>query len=117
MSREYTADGHNYSPPLAWSNLPEHTVSVALVCEDPDAGNPPPFVHWVIYNIPSTATGLPENIPFSPDAPMPAEISGAVQGMSGFRRPIIAARRRRRENRIIITSSSTRWMSAICRPG
>jgi Raf kinase inhibitor-like YbhB/YbcL family protein len=88
MSREYTADGHNYSPPLAWSSLPEHTVSVALVCEDPDAGNPPPFVHWVIYNIPSTATGLPENIPFSPDTPMPAAISGAVQGMSGFRRPI-----------------------------
>ena len=88
MSREYTADGHNYSPPLAWSNLPEHTVSLAVVCEDPDAGNPPPFVHWVIYNIPSTAKGLPENIPFTPNAAMPPEIDGAIQGVSGFRRPM-----------------------------
>ncbi len=88
MSREYTADGHNYSPPLAWANVPEHTVSLAVVCEDPDAGNPPPFVHWVIYNIPSTATGVSENVPFEPNAPMPAEIDGAVQGLSGFRRPI-----------------------------
>ena len=88
MPREYTADGHNYSPPLSWSNVPEHTVSIAVVCEDPDAGNPPPFVHWVIYNIPATAKGLPENIPFEPNAPMPAEIRGAVQGLSGFRRPM-----------------------------
>ena len=88
LPREYTADGRNVSPPLAWSNLPAATKSVALVCEDPDAGNPPPFVHWVIYNIPSTVKGLPENVPFEPDAAMPAEIAGAVQGISGFRRPI-----------------------------
>ena len=88
MPRDYTADGHNYSPPLSWSNLPEHAVSLAVICEDPDAGNPPPFVHWVIYNIPATANGLPENIPFAPGATMPSEITGAVQGISGFRRPI-----------------------------
>jgi Raf kinase inhibitor-like YbhB/YbcL family protein len=87
MSREYTADGHNVSPPLAWSKLPEGTASIAVVCEDPDAGNPPPFVHWVMYNIPASATGLPENIPFEPNAPMPADLAGAIQGLSGFRRP------------------------------
>jgi Raf kinase inhibitor-like YbhB/YbcL family protein len=87
MSREYTADGHNVSPPLTWTTLPAGTVSIAVVCEDPDAGNPPPFVHWVIYNIPATAQGLPENIPFQPNAPMPAAIAGATQGLSGFRRP------------------------------
>jgi Raf kinase inhibitor-like YbhB/YbcL family protein len=88
MSREYTADGHNVSPPLAWGNLPDGTASIAVICEDPDAGNPPPFVHWVIYNIPPTATGLPENVPFEPNAPMPSTIAGAIQGVSGFRRPI-----------------------------
>jgi Raf kinase inhibitor-like YbhB/YbcL family protein len=88
MLREYTADGHNVSPPLEWSGVPERAQSIAVVCEDPDAGNPPPFVHWVIYNIPASAKGLPENIPFTPGAPMPASIAGAVQGMSGFRRPI-----------------------------
>ncbi len=42
----------------------------------------------MIYRIPATARELPENIPFEPDVPMPSEIAGAVQGVSGFRRPI-----------------------------
>jgi Raf kinase inhibitor-like YbhB/YbcL family protein len=88
IPREYTADGHNWSPPLTWSNAPPATKSFAVVLQDPDAGNPPPFVHWVIYNIPSSAKGVPENVPFEPGAAMPAEIAGAVQGLSGFRRPI-----------------------------
>jgi Raf kinase inhibitor-like YbhB/YbcL family protein len=87
IPREYTADGHNYSPPIDWANVPQTARSLAVVCEDPDAGNPPPFVHWVVYNIPPTAAGLPENIPFTPNAAMPASIAGAVQGLSGFRRP------------------------------
>ncbi len=87
MPRQYTPDGRNDSPPLAWSNVPEGVRSFAVVCEDPDAGNPPPFVHWVIYNIPPDAAALPEAIPFEPDQPMPKEIAGAVQGLSGFRRP------------------------------
>jgi Raf kinase inhibitor-like YbhB/YbcL family protein len=88
IPREYSADGRNVSPPLRWSNVPAGTKELAVVLQDPDAGNPPPFVHWVIYKIPLTATGLPENIPFEPGVPMPAEIAGAVQGVSGFRRPI-----------------------------
>lgn len=88
IPRDYTADGRNVSPPLTWSRVPVGSKVIAVVLEDPDAGNPPPFVHWVIYKIPATAKGLPENIPFEPDRPMPAEIAGAVQGVSGFRRPI-----------------------------
>jgi Raf kinase inhibitor-like YbhB/YbcL family protein len=88
IPRDYTADGRNMSPPLAWSNVPPGTRQFAVICEDPDAGNPPPFVHWVIYKIPATATGLPEYVPFEPDAPMPPSIAGAIQGLSGFRRPI-----------------------------
>jgi len=87
IPKQYTADGRNDSPPLAWSNAPVETKSFAVVCEDPDAGTPPPFVHWVIYNIPPGATGLPEAVPFEPDKPMPKEIDGATQGLSGFRRP------------------------------
>src|SRR5438552_7187806 len=70
MPRDYTPDGRNLSPPLTWSNLPAATKEIAVVCEDPDAGNPPPFVHWLIYKIPATATGLPEGIPIDPPAPM-----------------------------------------------
>ncbi len=88
MPRNYTPDGRNDSPPLAWSNAPAGTREFAVVCEDFDAGNPPPFVHWVIYKIPGSATGLPEAVPIEPGAPMPASIAGAVQGTSGFRRAI-----------------------------
>jgi Raf kinase inhibitor-like YbhB/YbcL family protein len=87
IPRDHTADGHNISPALHWANVPTGVASFAVVCEDPDAGNPPPFVHWVIYNIPAKAAGLPENIPFEPNAAMPSEVAGAVQGISGFRRP------------------------------
>ena len=88
MPRDYTPDGRNVSPPLTWTNVPAGAKQLAVICEDPDAGNPPPFVHWVIYKIPATAKGVPEGIPIDPAAPMPAEIAGAVQGTSGFRRAI-----------------------------
>jgi Raf kinase inhibitor-like YbhB/YbcL family protein len=42
----------------------------------------------VIYKIPGTAKGLPENIPIDQATPMPPEMAGAVQGLSGFKRPI-----------------------------
>jgi Raf kinase inhibitor-like YbhB/YbcL family protein len=86
MPRDYTPDGRNVSPPLTWSNVPAGTREFAVVCEDFDAGNPPPFVHWVIYTIPGTAKGLPENVPIDPSVPMPAELAGAVQGLNGFKR-------------------------------
>ena len=88
VPRQHTADGQNISPAIAWSGAPAATKSLALVCEDPDVPMPQPFVHWVVYNIPATATGLPENLPIDPAAAMPAAIAGAVQGPSGFRRPI-----------------------------
>jgi Raf kinase inhibitor-like YbhB/YbcL family protein len=84
---DYTADGKNVSPPLTWSGLPAGTRGVAVIHEDPTAPTPQPFVHWVIYKIPATAKGLPENISADPATPMPAELAGAVQGVSGFRRP------------------------------
>jgi Raf kinase inhibitor-like YbhB/YbcL family protein len=86
MPRDYTPDGRNVSPPLSWSKLPPGTRELAVVCEDFDAGNPPPFVHWVIYKIPATANGLPENVPIDASVPMPAAIKGAIQGLNGFKR-------------------------------
>jgi Raf kinase inhibitor-like YbhB/YbcL family protein len=86
MPRDYTPDGRNVSPPLAWRNVPAGARAFAVICEDHDVGNPPPFVHWVIYKIPGTATGLPENVPIDDRQPMPREIAGAVQGLNGFKR-------------------------------
>jgi Raf kinase inhibitor-like YbhB/YbcL family protein len=84
---QHTPDGRNDSPAISWSNVPEGTQELVLFCEDPDVGNPPPFVHWVVYGIPPTAKGLPAALPIDGSA-MPKEIEGVVQGLSGFRRAI-----------------------------
>ncbi len=79
----YTADGKNVSPPLSWSGAPSATREFALILDDPDAPTPQPFVHWVIYKIPSTATGLPEGVPMGP-AVKAGGAAGALQGPTGF---------------------------------
>ena len=60
----YTCQGKDVSPPLGWSGLPEGTKSLALIVDDPDAPDPAApkrtWVHWVLYDIPPTATGLDE---------------------------------------------------------
>jgi len=62
----YTCEGTDVSPPLAWSGAPAGTKSFALVVDDPDAPDPKApktvYVHWVLYNIPGSAAGLPEAV-------------------------------------------------------
>lgn len=62
----YTCDSVNISPPLTWTGVPAGTKSLVLIVDDPDAPNPEAprmtWVHWVLYNIPPDATGLPEGI-------------------------------------------------------
>jgi Raf kinase inhibitor-like YbhB/YbcL family protein len=62
IPEKYTCEGDDLSPPLAWSQLPEQTKSVALVCEDPDAPRGM-WVHWVFYGLPPDSTSLPEAVP------------------------------------------------------
>jgi Raf kinase inhibitor-like YbhB/YbcL family protein len=60
----YTCDGDDISPRLAWSGAPADTKSFALIVDDPDAPDPAApkrtYVHWVLYDIPAGASGLPE---------------------------------------------------------
>jgi len=62
IPKRFTCDGEDFSPPLSWSGLPAGTRSLAMICDDPDApvGT---WDHWVLFNIPATVTGLPENVP------------------------------------------------------
>ncbi len=64
IPEQYTCDGANMAPPLAWSNAPAGTKSLALIVDDPDAPDPKApkrtFVHWVVYNLPPTATSIGE---------------------------------------------------------
>ena len=56
----YTCDGENVSPELSWSDVPENTVSLALICDDPDAPAGT-WVHWLLFNIPPDLRELPED--------------------------------------------------------
>ena len=87
MPRDYTPDGRNLSPPLTWRNLPAGTQELAIVCADFGAGNPPPWVHWIIYGISPAAVGLPPGLPVESHEAMPADLTDATQGLNGWRRP------------------------------
>lgn len=88
MPRDYTPDGRNLSPPLRWRGIPDGARQIAVICQDHGAGNPPPWVHWIIYNVPASASGLPEGIPFDRSDPMPPGLQGAVQGNNGWGLPM-----------------------------
>jgi len=77
---KYTCQGQDVSPPLAWSEPPAGTQSVALIVDDPDAPGGV-FTHWVLFNIPPDSRELPEAVPTQ------AELaSGALQGKTDFGR-------------------------------
>jgi len=81
----YTAYGDNISPQLNWSNLPAGTVQLALVMDDPIVPMPQPFVHWVAYNIPATASGLPEQLSKEVQVTDVPELAGMINGLNGVR--------------------------------
>jgi len=77
---KYSCEGHDISPPLAWTNAPEKTKSFALIMDDPDApvGT---WVHWVLYDLPPDTTELPE------DAAKTQFVAGnAKQGLNSWPR-------------------------------
>jgi len=61
---KHTCEGADVSPPLAWSGVPQGTKSLALIVDDPDAPDPRApkmtWVHWVVYDIFPSVSGLPE---------------------------------------------------------
>jgi Raf kinase inhibitor-like YbhB/YbcL family protein len=63
---KYTCEGKDVSPALSWTGEPPGTQSFALIVDDPDAPDPRnpkmTWVHWVLYNIPSTTAALPEGV-------------------------------------------------------
>jgi Raf kinase inhibitor-like YbhB/YbcL family protein len=80
MPTSFTADGRDSSPPFRWGTAPSGTRSFAFSCEDPDAPSGV-FVHWVMWNIPETATGLPEGVSNLGSLP-----DGTRQGTNGFKK-------------------------------
>ena len=63
LDDKYTADRGNISPSISWTRGPAGTQSYALLMEGVDVVDGHPVMHWVMYNIPSTVTTLPEHVP------------------------------------------------------
>ena len=80
----HACEGQDVSPPLAWSGVPANAKSLVLIVDDPDAPDPAApkmtWVHWLLYDMPSSATGLPQGV-------APKELpAGTLQGVSDFQR-------------------------------
>jgi len=63
IPRRFTCEGEDVSPALAWTGVPPTARSLALIVDDPDAPDPKApkmtWVHWVLYNLPTSVSGLP----------------------------------------------------------
>jgi hypothetical protein len=73
IPRKHTGEGEDVSPPLAWTGAPAETKEFALICDDPDAPTPKPWVHWVAYQIAAATTSLAEG-----------NAGGALEGRNGW---------------------------------
>ena len=60
----HTCEGEDLSPQLSWSGVPKGAKSLVLIVDDPDAPDPAApkmtWVHWVLYDIPTSVTALPK---------------------------------------------------------
>ena len=80
----FTCEGQDLSPALDWTGVPETAKSLVLIVDDPDAPDPAAprttWVHWVLYNLPPAARGLPQGVA---PAALPA---GTKEGTNDWRR-------------------------------
>jgi Raf kinase inhibitor-like YbhB/YbcL family protein len=80
----YTCEGQGVSPPLAWQGVPAGAKSLVLIEDDPDAPDPSAphstWAHWLLYDLPPTLPGLPE------DAGKVALAAGAREGRNDWKR-------------------------------
>jgi Raf kinase inhibitor-like YbhB/YbcL family protein len=68
IPREFSCDGANVSPPLAWTGVPAGTAALVLLVDDPDAGD---FVHWIVLDLPGADGDLPKGV--APSAASPQQ--------------------------------------------
>ena len=66
QAAEGVAPGEGTSPAISWANVPAGTQSFVLNMHDMDVARNKTSddqAHWVVWNLPATATGLPEGVP------------------------------------------------------
>ncbi len=74
---KFSEYGQKFSPPLRFDDVPADAQSLVLMMEDPDAAQPKPFVHWLLYNLPPDTRDLHQAVPTLPKLP---ELGDALQG-------------------------------------
>lgn len=82
---DFSCDGRDVSPALAWTEPPAGTQSFALVMDDPDAPMGT-WVHWVIFNIPASTRNLTEGTATDPrlsDGSLQGKTSAGSSGYHG----------------------------------
>jgi len=83
------------SPALQWTHVPANTVSFVLIVHDPDAAldkKTTDVLHWMAFNIPGTATSLPEAVPANamlPDGTVQAKNRRGLVGYLGPGAPAV----------------------------
>ena len=80
IPRKFTCQGADVSPPLTFAEVPAGAKALALICDDPDAPGGT-WVHWVLFNLPGSASGLAEGQPKSQFAE-----KNVPQGVNDFER-------------------------------
>jgi len=69
---KFTQAGEQVSPKLDWTNVPAGTQSFVVNMLDPDVAvqrGTETQPHWIVWNIPATATGLPEGVKAGAEIP------------------------------------------------
>jgi Raf kinase inhibitor-like YbhB/YbcL family protein len=88
---KYTqSDPNPVSPKLEWTNVPPGTVTFALILHDPDVAiqkKTGDVLHWMAFNIPGTATSLPEGVPATATMPDGTVQAKNLRGAVGFMGP------------------------------
>ncbi|MGH9614752.1 MAG: YbhB/YbcL family Raf kinase inhibitor-like protein [Bryobacteraceae bacterium] len=78
------------TPALEWMNVPKGAASLTLIFHDPDAHPAKGMwdvTHWIVWNIPATSTGLPEDVPAGPKMADGATQGKNIRGVNGYQGP------------------------------
>lgn len=83
---QYTCDGSDVSPALAWTEPPLGTQSFALIVDDPDTPKKT-VIHWLIYDLPAATRALPEGVPTKAKLPDDSRQGKNDHGKIGYSGP------------------------------